>query len=100
MSASSADDAQFKEHKKHNRIKINAFLLVSERLTLFVIISIKAREKEIESLEKTLAEGGHKRVFQRLPRHERRRQMSHNPHLVPNNLRTGAISEASVREFL
>jgi hypothetical protein len=58
---------------------------------------VQAREKEIEIFENTLTEGGHKRVFQRLPRHERRRQMSHNPHLVPKNMRTGAINEAKAR---
>jgi hypothetical protein len=57
---------------------------------------LASRPHEIEELQKSLVQqesSKHKRTFQRLPRHLRRRQMSANPHLVPRNLRKAAINE-------
>ena len=53
-----------------------------------------ARVTEVNSLQKALAnkEGG-KRVFQKLPRHMRRRAMSHNPKRLPRRLREAAAKE-------
>ncbi|KAL0485946.1 ribonucleases P/MRP protein subunit pop1 [Acrasis kona] len=79
---SKVDQADLYDYKRYNRVNINEFIAV--------------REGEIKKLQNALSEGGHKRIFQTLPRHLRRRQMSHNPHLVPKVLREGAIRESSL----
>lgn len=63
------------------------------------VISLKsiynARKTELAALEKvTTSQGGRKRAFQLLPRHLRRRAMSHNPYLVPRRLRDLAIEQS------
>ena len=63
----------------------------------------EARARELASLVTTLSNaslhsgsvsgGGGKRIFQRLPRHLRRRAMSHNVHRIPPQYRKRAAAE-------
>ncbi len=56
----------------------------------------QARVAEIRALTDTLQNaglGGNKRTFQLLPRHLRRRTMSHNPRRIPRRLRAAAMRE-------
>ena len=57
----------------------------------------EARATELKSMLKALEskEGG-KRLFQKLPRHMRRRAMSHNPKRLPRRMREMAAKEASM----
>jgi hypothetical protein len=66
---------------------------------LDVVEFAAARVAEIRALTDTLQSagaGGHKRAFQLLPRHMRRRTMSHNPRRIPRRLRAAALREVRV----
>ena len=55
---------------------------------------VEARATELKTMQKALKhKGGGKRVFQTLPRHMRRRAMSHNPKRLPRRLREAAAKE-------
>ena len=57
---------------------------------------MEARVTEVNSMMKALQKKqGGKRVFQKLPRHMRRRAMSHNPKRLPRRLREQAAKEVS-----
>ena len=57
---------------------------------------LEARSSELNSMLKALREkGGSKRTFQKLPRHIRRRAMSHNPKRLPRKFRDKAEKEVS-----
>ena len=59
---------------------------------------LEAHATELNSMKKALSQKGRgKRVFQTLPRHMRRRAMSHNPKRLPRRLRPVAAKE--VRRF-
>ena len=61
-----------------------------------VLDFMEARVTEINSMMKALrSKQGGKRVFQTLPRHMRRRAMSHNPKRLPRRLREQAAKEVS-----
>ena len=56
----------------------------------------EARGRELELFKKTISEvRGTQRAFQTLPRHLRRRAMSHNIHRIPARLRDRAQHEVS-----
>eukprot|EP00727_Mastigamoeba_balamuthi_P002347 m51a1_g12109 putative ribonucleases p mrp protein subunit pop1-like (207) ;mRNA; r:367-1355 len=59
---------------------------------------LKAIAQELQALARSASEsgaagGGGKRTFQKLPRHLRRRAMSHNLHRIPRNIRRRAARE-------
>ena len=57
---------------------------------------LEARSSELNSMLKALkGKGGSKRTFQKLPRHIRRRAMSHNPKRLPRKFRDKAEKEVS-----
>lgn len=57
---------------------------------------VEARATELNSMQRALdSKGGSKRTFQTLPRHMRRRAMSHNPKRLPRRLREAAAKEVS-----
>jgi ribonuclease P/MRP protein subunit POP1 len=58
-------------------------------------ILFQARATELSSLHHTLSSfsGGNRRLFQTLPRHLRRRAMSHNVHRMPWRMRAAARRE-------
>jgi len=57
---------------------------------------VGARATELKSMVTALNnKGGGKRVFQTLPRHMRRRAMSHNPKRLPRHLRELAAREVA-----
>lgn len=61
-----------------------------------VVDFLEAHATELKSMERALKhKGGGKRVFQTLPRHMRRRAMSHNPKRLPRRLREVAAREVS-----
>ena len=66
-----------------------------------IIDFAEGRAAEIKALEEVvnIAEGG-KNVIQKLPRHMRRRAMSHNIKRLPKNLRAFATFQVSVLEAL
>ena len=66
---------------------------------LHVLEFAKARGEEIHVLTQQLIEKrGNRRLFQVLPKHLRRRAMSHNPHLLPPNMRRAAKREMARME--
>lgn len=61
-----------------------------------VVDFVEARATELNSMQKALKHKGKgKRVFQTLPRHMRRRAMSHNPKRLPRRLREAAAKEVN-----
>lgn len=56
----------------------------------------EARALELSNMVRALkSKGGTKRTFQLLPRHMRRRAMSHNVKRLPRRLRKAAMKEVS-----
>ena len=63
-----------------------------------VLDFVEARATEMQSMRKALrGKQMGKRVFQTLPRHMRRRAMSHNPKRLPRRLREQAAREVKMR---
>lgn len=61
---------------------------------VFIYKMLKSRAKEIQTLENTLAQPtGTKLVFQRLPKHMRRRTMSHKVKRLPRRLREAHLNQ-------
>ena len=57
----------------------------------------EARANELKNMVQTMkSKGGAKRTFQLLPRHMRRRAMSHNVKRLPRRLRTTAKREVGI----
>ena len=78
----------------------NTYFLFCLIITEIEIIDFaEGRAAEIKALEEVvnIAEGG-KNVIQKLPRHMRRRAMSHNIKRLPKNLRAFATFQVSVLE--
>ncbi|KAL9657231.1 hypothetical protein ABK040_011453 [Willaertia magna] len=62
--------------------------------TVLLTEFLTSRNSEIRSLQRDIINSNsNTRVFQRLPRHLRRRAMSKAPHLLPKHLRSAAIRE-------
>ena len=60
----------------------------------------EARATELSCMVKALrSKGGSKRTFQQLPRHMRRRAMSHNVKRLPRRLRSQAAREVSCHTY-
>nr|CAG4708694.1 unnamed protein product [Naegleria fowleri] len=58
---------------------------------------LSARKEELFTLQREIStSSSNARVFQRLPRHLRRRAMSKVPHLLPRHLRNAAIREMNL----
>ena len=57
----------------------------------------EARATELKAMVKALeSKGGGKRPFQDLPRHMRRRAMSHNPKRLPRHMRESAAKQVRI----
>ena len=66
--------------------------------TLHVLEFAQARAQEIQALSASMTTlGGNRRIFQTMPRHLRRRSMSHNVFRMPYRLRAQAQQEVRNR---
>lgn len=76
-------------------VRVNLFFLPGEGPSgVHVLDYVEARATELKTMRRALKhKGGGKRVFQTLPRHMRRRAMSHNPKRLPRRLREAAAKE-------
>lgn len=80
------DVTEFAEVKRHS---FSQHAVVVSPLT-----HVQARTHEIRELKQAIQDlGGSHRIFQKLPRHLRRRTMSHNVHRLPARLRGAAKRE-------
>ena len=69
-------------------------------LGVHVLDFAEARATELSCMVKALrSKGGSKRTFQQLPRHMRRRAMSHNVKRLPRRFRTQAAREVSCKTY-
>ena len=85
-----------KRKRKERRLKNEPRSLTMEDVpdSVQVMSFFEARAKEFSSMVNALKKkGGSKRIFQRLPRHMRRRATSHNVKRLPRHLQEQAMNE-------
>ena len=83
-----------KRRERRLRHEPSNVTLVSNTDTIHLVDFLEARSSEINSMLTSLrGKGGSKRTFQKLPRHMRRRAVSHNPKRLPRRFRDKATKE-------
>ena len=77
-------------------VPVQSLLLGEGPSGIHVLDYAEARALELSNMVRALkSKGGAKRTFQLLPRHMRRRAMSHNVKRLPRRLRKAAMKEVS-----